>query len=65
MLFFLKEAQKTQKCVLQIDKTLTKLENVQKVKNISNYHSVTYQESGVLYQESYNIGKGKLYGYTG
>lgn len=52
-------------CVLEIDKTLTKLDGVKKIANISNYHSVKFQENGALYKEFFDIGPGKFYSYNG
>lgn len=41
------------------------LQRVPKIKNISFYHSVTFQKDGALYNEYYEIGKGKFHKYNG
>ena len=52
-------------CVIKIDKTQANVEGIKQIKNISYYHSVTFQEGGALYREYYDIGKGKFHEFNG
>lgn len=55
----------TKMCVINIDKSLAALENIQKIVNISFYHSVEFKTDGAFYREFYEIGNGKFYKYSG